>query len=174
MRFGVNPMSEINRRSSVFQGEIPSSGNVYGISSNTAFTSHRAIVEADNSVWVKELKSRFDELTSLKHGWDGYNGLPVSFTCADFAAAILERLCISDVPAPSLVPGSDGTLQIEWHRNQFDVEIDVLGANNVVASRYNYMTEIEESIELQSDFSEIVEWISDLATDHNAALQNQA
>lgn len=172
--FGENPMSDYNRESSVFLRNRPVAGNVRSISSSSAFTSHRAIVEVDKNEWVRELKTRFDELTCLERGWDGYNGVPVSFTCAEFAAAILERLCLPNVPAPSLVPGSDGTIQIEWHRNQYDVEIHVLGANNVVAHRYDYRTELGDTLELQSDFTEIVSWINDLAMDHDVVLQNEA
>ncbi len=111
---------------------------------------------------MRALEDRFNELTSLTAGWDGYDAGPVSFTCAKFAASILERLCNSDVPAPSLVPGSDGTLQIEWHRNQYDIDIDVLGPNNVVAIRFDHEINEEEVVELKNDFTPIAGWIDEL------------
>ena len=112
------------------------------------------------SPWIRELEDRFHEITALPIGWDGYRGLPVAFNCAIFAADLLERLCSANVIAPSLVPGSDGTLQIEWHCNNYDIELDVLGPNNVVATRYNHLTGYEEEIELQNDFSPIAAWIT--------------
>jgi hypothetical protein len=117
------------------------------------------------SGWVMELRDRFDKLTALPVGWDGYAGRPVSFQCANFVANMLERLHQDNVPPPSLVPGSDGSLQVEWHRNNFSVELDVLGVQNVVATRVDRQTDVEETIELQSDFSAIVPWINDLAID---------
>jgi len=110
-----------------------------------------------------DLQKRLDELTALPIGWDGYVGRPVSFQCANFVANMLERLHQANVPAPCLVPGSDGSLQAEWHRNNFDVELDVLGVQKVIATRINRQTNEEETIELQNDFSEIVDWISALA-----------
>jgi hypothetical protein len=128
------------------------------------FTNQRVRVQHNRSHWNLRLRDRFDELTSLPVGWDGYAGCPVSFNCALFAASLLERICREDVSPPSLVPGSDGSLQIEWHRNQYDVEIDVLGPYNVVATRYDHMSDTEETLSLQSDFTAIAGWIEDLAT----------
>jgi len=129
---------------------------------HAVFTSYRVRVPELNSSWAATIEDRLTELTSLPVGWDGYSGLPVSFPVAYFVANMLERLCEDTVPAPSLVPGSDGSLQVEWHRNKFDVELDVLDAQNVIATRVNLMTEEEEVIEIQNDFSEIVPWISAL------------
>ena len=112
-----------------------------------------------NSLWIQELKDRLDKLTSLPRGWDGYNGQPVSFNCAQFAANLIERLYVANVPAPQLVPGADGTLQLEWHMNGFDVEVDVLGPYAVMATRFDHETAMDEEIEIQTDFSELANWI---------------
>ena len=76
---------------------------------------------------------------------------------------MLETLYQPNVPLPSLVPGSDGSLQVEWHRNMFDVELDVLDAQNIVATRVNCETDAEEVLEIENDFSAIVGWITDLS-----------
>lgn len=112
--------------------------------------------------WIENLKDRFDRLTSLPRGWDGYTGMPVSFTCAHFAATILERLFVDDVPPPTLVPGSDGTIQFEWHRNQYDVEVDILGPYEIVALRRNLKTNVVEERELNTDLTCLSDWIASL------------
>lgn len=122
----------------------------------------RLEVPSNCSHWLISLSDRFDEITSLPRGWDGYQGRPVSFSCATFAANLLETVCVDMVPAPSIVPGSDGTLQIEWHLGGFDLEIDVLGANNVVATRFRHADEEEETLKLANDFSQLADWIDDL------------
>ena len=122
-------------------------------------------VPHNQSIWVQELAPRFEDLVKLKPGWDGYLGIPVSFSNATFAANLLETLCLNTLPAPSLVPGTDGTLQLEWHINGYDLEIDVLGANNVVATRFCHQTEEEKEMYLKNDFSELVQWVDDLAYD---------
>lgn len=122
----------------------------------------RTTVQAHRSAWLHHLEARLNELTSLPRGWDGYHGQPVSFTSAQFAANLIERLYVEGVPAPQIVPGSDGTLQIEWHHNQLDIEIDVLGAYDVIATRTDLTTGEDVEIELDSDFSALSDWVNDL------------
>jgi hypothetical protein len=117
--------------------------------------------------WVVQLADRFDELTSLRRGWDGYAGIPVSFSCAQFAANLLDRLFDAEVGAPQLVPGSDGTIQIEWHENNFDIEVDILAPYHVVAFRYDLLADQEIEIELDTDFTALAGWISELKVDRS-------
>lgn len=131
----------------------------------------RVRVQYPNSDWFRQLQERFNELTSLPTGWDGYAGRPVSFNCAQFAANLIERLYVHPVPAPQLVPGSDGTLQIEWHRNQFDIEIDILAPYRVIATRIDHMDGEAQEMELEADFTALVAWISELRQDRGAEQQ---
>lgn len=134
---------------------------VSDINSNAAFSRRRVVVEGTSS-WQKKIDQRFNELTSLRHGWDGYSGLPVSFSIAKFASIVLARICTADTPTPALVPGSDGTLQIEWHRNGFDIELDVHAANNVVATRFCCETDEEEYLEISTDFTVPAQWVAEM------------
>lgn len=56
------------------------------------------------SAWQEELKS-------LKKGWDSYNGHSISHQ----AIRVVEELAV--------VPRSAGGLQLEIHRDGFDIEI---------------------------------------------------
>lgn len=167
---GMNVQSQ----NTAFQDEI----EIYPTPDNSittiAFPQRRVRIGQPASAWMMALKERFNEIGSLPVGWDGYTGKPVSFTTANFAAQIIERLYSKDVPAPSIVPGADGSMQIEWHINGYDVELDVLGPVNVVAYRYDHLTENEDELELESDFTRIEEWISDLAVERNFQAQNPA
>lgn len=129
-------------------------------------------VGVPRSEWIIDLQERFDEITSLARGWDGYDGRSVTFTTAQFAAHLIERLFIAGVPSPYLVPGSDGTVQIEWHRNQYDIEIDVLGPYEVVAFRRDQRTGKEEELELQMDFTALAEWIDGLSAERQQIVQS--
>ena len=126
-------------------------------------------VNNPSSTWIDDLKERFDELVSLPVGWDGYTGKPVSFTCAQFAANLIERLYDELLPPPNLIPGSDGTLQIEWHRNHFDIEIDVLAPYQVIATRYDCKSGRQEEFDLDSDFTLLADWLSELGESNRAA-----
>ena len=121
-----------------------------------------ARVAGNNSHWAQKLGGRLGELTGLPVGWDGYQGKPVSFGNAEFAGNLIESICFDNIPAPQLVPGSDGTLQLEWHLNGYDIAIDVLAPFDVLATRYDHVTGEEDEIEVQSDFSELAEWVKAL------------
>jgi hypothetical protein len=155
-------MNAMPQRSAVFQDEVPNLNPSDLKISSLPTRGARVRVASQSSRWTTQLEKRFDELTALPRGWDGYAGRPVSFWCAHFAANLMERLFVDGVPAPQLVPGGDGTLQLEWHRNQFDVEIDVLAPCDVLAVRRNHVTGQVEELELQTDFTALSEWIADL------------
>lgn len=138
------------------------------------FPQHRVRIEQPKSAWMIALQERFNEIVRLPIGWDGYTGIPVPFTTANFAAQIIERLYSKDVEPPSIVPGSDGSMQIEWHVNGYDIELDVLGQVNVGAYRYNHLTKIEEELELEIDFTRIQEWISSLSVERDFQAQKPA
>ncbi|MTE01679.1 hypothetical protein GIY56_15425 [Paracoccus sp. YIM 132242] len=127
-----------------------------------AFVSNRVRIPGLRSAWNEGLRKRFEHLCSLPRGWDGYRGQPVSFACANFAAQVLERLYTDGLPLPSLVPGSDGTLQIEWHQNQFDIELDILAPNKVMAYRNDDITGQDEELELDTDFTIVSFWLNEM------------
>lgn len=156
-------MSFLGQVSSAFQDEVPNFIPSESRTSSLPLRVVRVRVTHPRSRWVADLKDRFDELTALPRGWDGYAGRPVSFTCAQFAANLLERLFVDGVPAPQIVPGGDGTLQFEWHRNQYDVEIGVLAPYDVLAVRRDHRTGSVRELELQTDFTPLSEWIADLS-----------
>lgn len=122
----------------------------------------RVRVPENTSAWIVRLKDQFDELTALPYGWDGYSGKPVSFASAQFAANLIERLFTPDIPPPQLVPGNDGSLQIEWHLNQIDVEIDIHKPYEIIAVYYNHRTKQEYELELQTDFTILSDWLTEI------------
>lgn len=166
-------MNDLSPTNAAFQGGHP---NFVSSQSRTSSLTIRGakVRVAEPQPWLSDLKRRFDQLTELPRGWDGYAGRPVSFTCAQFTARLLERLFQEGVPAPSLVPGNDGTVQFEWHRNQYDVEVDVLGTYDVVAVRRDLLTGAVEELELKADFTPLSEWIADLGRPRAGAVSVRA
>lgn len=148
---------------SIFSGTATQQRRKFGGTvTNGVFGNYRIVIPYNNSSWLQALGPRFEHLTHLERGWDGYEGLPVKFSCAKFAADLLERICDPAVPAPSLVPGSDGSVQAEWHLGRVDLEIDVLAPQEVVATLYDPEIGEPQRIELQNDFGPLTTWIARL------------
>lgn len=155
-------MTARTQRSFAFQGVVepylPQNARVA-----TAFSVlNKVRVQQPMSSWAVDVEDRLNDLAGLPRGWDGYVSRPVSFTCAQFTANLLEQIFVEGVPAPALVPNGDGGVQIEWHRNGYDVEVLILGAYDVFGVRRNINSGEVEELELQTDFSVLRDWAADL------------
>jgi len=65
---------------------------------------------------------RIDSFSSLKGGWDSYEGKAVHPVAIDLAKEIAVKLAGMGLQA---VPTPDGGVQLEAHFNNVDIEIDV-------------------------------------------------
>ncbi len=121
--------------------------------------------------WRDMVVSRLNDLVALERGWDGYGGGPVSFENANFALRMLEASCGIEAPAPQIVPGAAGDLQVEWHIGGTDVELDIRGPNNVHAWTCSQSTGPEgQEVDLTNDFTIVAKWIRDLSVSQNPPL----
>lgn len=151
--------SFVTSDTSAYQSSRHSNSNVGNLYALDAFTSQRVRVPGFNSPWYRACEQRLSQLVRLPIGWNGYRSLPVTFQVASFAANMIERLYVEGVPPPSLVPGTDGSLQVEWHRAGFDVELDVRAPKLVDCYRYEIATGAEDIITASDNFTTIFEWI---------------
>lgn len=61
--------------------------------------------------WVLEAVTRLEALGALQHGWDSYGGHPLSPEARAVTVRALRWLDKEDLPTPSVVLGSGGTVQ---------------------------------------------------------------
>ena len=113
------------------------------------------------SAWWCQAGERLDVLTALPVGWDGYESPPVRKDIAAFALDIVEQCCMSADELPFFVPGSCGTLQMEWHVKGGDIELYIEAPGNVQAWYANAGTG-SGGIEarLTTDFTLVKTWLS--------------
>lgn len=120
----------------------------------------RISVSRPNRDWHSEVIDKLNDLTSLERGWDGYSARAVRFDTANFALRMLEHICPVDSPAPQIIPGVNGDLQIEWHTDNGDIELDVLGPYMVEAWFCDQGTGPEGiELRLKTDFTVASEWV---------------
>lgn len=77
----------------------------------------------DEPDWLYQVLATVQDLSFLPEGWDSYGGLSLTHGAALGALKLMARLLPPNAIAPSLVPGSNGGVQLEWHRNSGDLEI---------------------------------------------------
>jgi hypothetical protein len=69
------------------------------------------------------LRARAEHLKELPEGWDSYEGKRIDHAAADKAVEVAIALApLFPSHEPQLVPGGDGTVQVEFHSDGFDVE----------------------------------------------------
>jgi len=79
------------------------------------------------SDWKPQFLANVRGLSELHAGWDGPGSVPVPETLLVLAAFYVES-ALSSFPAmmaPRLVPGGDGSVQIEWHTKRGELEFDI-------------------------------------------------
>jgi hypothetical protein len=140
------------------------------LSTEGARSAQRATVCDKATSWRESVVERLNHVCSLPSKWDGYYGRPVDFGTANFALRVLETICHVGKPAPSIVPGPSGDLQIEWHTRAWDVELHVLAPYNVEAWR-DSSTSLDdgETLVLAADFTDVRKWIRELSESPIAA-----
>lgn len=84
-------------------------------------------------VWLKTVAESVRQFVALEINWDGYGGIATTFDAAAEGLRILSQIMLPEDPAPSVVPGGDGSIQFEWHTVKADFEFAVGAAGNATA-----------------------------------------
>ena len=81
-------------------------------------------MSSSTPLFQSELRKRAAHLKCLKKNWDGYQGDPPDHETLDKAVA-LALVIAPFFPEyePALVPTGDGSIQVEWHDEGYDIEM---------------------------------------------------
>jgi hypothetical protein len=135
----------------------------------------RVLITDRPSVWRAQVVDRLNYLCCLRVDWNGYGAGPVNFNTANFALRVLESACSSDTPAPSIVPGPSGDLQIEWHPETGDIELHIRAPNDVHAwCEIVGIGQGGQEVQLTIDFTEVAQWIKSLVEPTRAPIEAAA
>lgn len=118
--------------------------------------------------WKIAVAGRLLELTRLAPGWDGYQGVAVATRTAEFAMQLLTAICQPDTPAPQIVPGPSGDLQLEWHTAVGDLELWIRGPGDVHAWSELHATGDAEELDVTTDFQVLARWVQRVAESAHA------
>jgi hypothetical protein len=76
-----------------------------------------------------------NKISSLETGWNGYGALPITEAAIKSAREIIPRLVKLGLSQPAIVPTVRGGIQIEWHENGVDLEIDISDIGEIMIFR---------------------------------------
>lgn len=86
---------------------------------------------APTPAWMPEVKNRIASFTKLGPNWNSYGAPKIERNAMLLSIALLNLIADASTPAPSVVPTVSGGVQLEWHQNGVDLEIEILGSGNV-------------------------------------------
>lgn len=87
--------------------------------------------------WAAHAHQELQRLVDLPAGWDGHRAKPVTEAAVQAVVRVLAEVMTERTPFPQYFPLPDGGLQVEWHADGHDIEIeaDARGAVYVLATQ---------------------------------------
>lgn len=102
--------------------------------------------------WLMPVLQGFADLVALPKDWDGEGASRIDTATVNRALAAVERLFEPNSPTPSIVPLSNGGLQLEWHRGGKDLEIEFSPQGRVSFYYFDEQTKDEHEGPVGPDF----------------------
>lgn len=113
---------------------------------------------------LRDALERLKGFLALGKNWNSYRSEQVSFQAIQGSFSLLMTIYQRhDVPIPALVPTASGGIQMEWHENSCDLEIEFESSTR--ADLY-FEQEGHEPVEipLTNDFTALSTYLDQIAT----------
>ena len=114
--------------------------------------------------WFRPTLEELRSLVALAKNWDSYGARPVNPHCAASAISLLRSTLEPSMPQPSIVPTSRGGIQIEWHRDGMDIEIDVQSPSRLYVAFRDENTDEAWEQQISEDLNPLASLLARLAT----------
>jgi len=115
------------------------------------------------STWFKTAVAELGDLLHLPPNWDSYGAKPVDQRNIGAALELLIRIMQDDTPAPSVVPTTTGGVQLEWHLQGIDLEVEVTSPGRLHAFCERLDSGVSWEHDLTTDLAPLVDELSKLS-----------
>lgn len=76
-------------------------------------------------VWLNDLVQKSASILRLQENWDSYGASPINPAVVWSAIELVLRVSSRKTTKPSIIPINSGGVQVEWHLNDVDLEIEI-------------------------------------------------
>jgi hypothetical protein len=76
--------------------------------------------------WMSPAIARLNALLCLPQNWNTYGSMPIAAATIRRAFQFMVHALPLQAPAPAIVPTPSGGIQLEWHQDGLDLEIELL------------------------------------------------
>lgn len=113
--------------------------------------------------WLSYVEKRLNELLLLSDNWDRQGGNAIRYDVACFAVVFMNDVLNTNTSAPQIVPLASGGIQLEWHKNGIDLEVEIAAPNEIyVVFQDTLLPKDDFDDALKSDYSSLTGPISRL------------
>ena len=92
------------------------------------------------SPWIAHVFDSVQMLLHLTEDWDSHGANPLAIKSIENLIILLPQGIPWDVPAPSVVPTVSGGIQLEWHRQGIDLEIEIPPSGRLCSANRSLQT----------------------------------
>lgn len=109
------------------------------------------------------MDASINSLLTLEEDWDSYGASPVKLEFASTAIDLLQSVMHPNTPPPAIVPTAIGGIQIEWHTNGMDLEIEVESTSRINVWFDDSRSDVTWEAEFTSDLQRLTSAIAMLS-----------
>lgn len=120
-------------------------------------------VEGDPPAWLDPTAQGLTGLLYLAPNWDSYGARPIDPVHVFAALELLVLVMQDGTPAPAVVPTNRDGVQLEWHTQGIDLEIETLSLHRRHVSFEDSATNDEWDGEVVSNLTPLVDCIRRLS-----------
>ena len=103
------------------------------------------------------------QLLNLPQNWDSYGARCVDPNCVSAALSLVLDVLRDDTPPPSVVPTSQGGIQLEWHTKGIDFEVEFVTPSRLRGCFEDRRSGTSWETDLSFDLRRMAEAISTLS-----------
>ncbi len=96
----------------------------------TVIVSFETASEKSSAKWLRQTVVELVRLLGLPKDWNSDNPARINPKAIEKILALLLTILDSDSTPPVVVPTSQGGVQVEWHQNGIDLEIEAFNSGN--------------------------------------------
>jgi hypothetical protein len=99
--------------------------------------------------WLEAARRAIKPIAVLADNWDGEGALRIQLAVMEGSLSVLGQFLPSRMPPPQIVPTHRAGIQVEWHINGKDLEIEFAPGSPATFYFYDSQTQVEREGALQ-------------------------
>lgn len=112
-------------------------------------------------LWVRPTIEALISKLELSSNWNNYGAPEILRERVFDAIDVLSQTMSDDTEAPWVVPTADGGIQLEWHRGDAEIEVEIPANRQGSIYFYNRSTEEEWEVSLTENLPRLSKALSD-------------